>query len=399
MRSVIIVHHHEIVLKGDNRGYFERQLMTNIKLALSEVAASFKVRGGYGRSVIEPGELEDTEAMTRRLTKVFGLANICPAMKTGQSIEQFCEAADLLLGGVKFGTIRVDTTRADKRFVTGSMDVNAKVGEYLCTKYGVRANLSSPDETIYIAIADGAAYVYRLKIKGAGGLPVGVSGRVVSLLSAGFDSPVASWQLMKRGCTVILVHFHSMPYTSQHSVDQVRDLTKILTLYQFRSKLYLIPFADVQNDIVQKTPQGFRVILYRRMMLRIAEVIARKEDAEALVTGEAVGQVASQTLRNIRVIDGAATLPILRPLAGTDKEETMAVARAIGTHDISKEPYDDCCSFLAPRRPETWASPEEVLNAEALLDVNQLVRMAMEKMSMETFSTKSSNEKQNIEIA
>jgi thiamine biosynthesis protein ThiI len=191
---------------------------------------------------------------------------------------------------------------------------------------------------------------------------------------------------MKRGCTVSMVHFHSMPYTARRSVDQVRDIARLLTTYQFRTKLFIVPFAPVQNEIVRSTEQSLRVILYRRMMLRIAERIARREDAEGLVTGEAVGQVASQTLRNIRVIDSAATLPVLRPLSGSDKEEILATARTIGTHDISAEPYDDCCSFLAPRNPQTWAEPGPVAEAETHLDIPALVDTAVRSMESEKFS-------------
>ena len=388
MKPVIVVHHHEIVLKRDNRAYFERQLLANLRLAFSEVASSFTVRGGYGRSVIEAASPADTDAIIARAADVFGLANICSGLKVSQDVGEFCAAADELLRGTAFTTIRVHTKRADKRFAVRSMDINAQVGEYLCTKYGVRADLSEPDETIFIEIADGAAYVYRSKRKGAGGLPVGVSGKVVSLLSAGFDSPVASWQMMRRGASVLFIHFHSMPYTSQRSVDQVRELVKVLTRWQFRSKLFLVPFADVQNQIVLGTPQELRVILYRRMMFRIAEALAVREGAEALATGEALGQVASQTLRNIRVINEAATLPVLRPLSGTDKEETMALARSIGTYEISREPYDDCCSFLAPRKPATWASPEGVRTAESALDMAQLARLALGAMSVETYPVK-----------
>jgi len=389
MKSVIVVHHHEIVLKRNNRAYFERQLTANLRLALAGLGPSFTVRPGYGRSVIEGGESPGEAAPAlARLAKVFGVANICAGVKVSQDVAEFCAAADGLLAGSEFRTIRVHTNRADKRFATRSMDVSAQVGEYICTKYGVRADLTTPDETVFIEIADGAAYVYRSKMKGAGGLPVGVSGKIVSLLSAGFDSPVASWQMMRRGGAVIFIHFHSMPYTDARSVDQVRDLVKVLTLWQFRSRLWLVPFAEVQNRIVLGTPQELRVILYRRMMFRIAEAVALREGAEALATGEALGQVASQTLRNIRVINEVATLPVLRPLAGTDKEETMALAREIGTYDISKEPYDDCCSFLAPRKPATWASPEEVRRAEAALDTPELVRMALEAMTVETYPVK-----------
>ena len=328
---------------------FERQLLQNTRAALGELIPASSVRGGYGRFVIELVDSKDADAVINRLGYVFGLANICVGYKVGQDITHFCETADFLLAGREFATIKVDTRRADKNFPIGSMEVNARVGEFLCKRFGIRANLSDPDETIFIEIVDKVAYIYRSKIKGAGGLPVGVAGKVVALLSAGFDSPVACFHIMKRGATVIFVHFHSSPYVTQDSVDQVRQLVDVLTKFQFQSKLCVVPIGEAQQEIVMQSPPSLRVILYRRMMVRIAEAIAHREKAEALVTGESLGQVASQTLRNIRVIDDAATLPILRPLVGMDKEEIIAIARRIGTYEISSQPYDDCCSFLTPR--------------------------------------------------
>jgi tRNA uracil 4-sulfurtransferase len=385
MQHVIILHHHEIVLKGDNRQYFESQLLKNIRTALSGLPSRISVSAGYGRSVLRLEPDSPTESILERLEWVFGLANICPGIEVKQDLESVSEAARSLLTGLEFKTIRVHATRADKNFPFGSMEINRKIGEDLCTHFQVRADLSKPDETIFIEVAEGSAFVYRTKKGGAGGLPSGTGGKTVSLISAGFDSPVASWKIMKRGASVIFVHFHSLPYTSQRSVDQVRELVKILTRYQYSSKLYLIPFSDIQEKIVLHAPAKLRVILYRRMMLRIAESIARKEQAEALVTGEALGQVASQTLRNIRNIDAAATFPVLRPLSGSDKEETMLTARKIGTYDISKEPYDDCCSFLAPRRPETWSKISEVEEAESKLDVESIVDYCIEKKVLEHF--------------
>jgi thiamine biosynthesis protein ThiI len=384
MQPALILHHHEITLKGKNRQYFERQLLKNTREVLRGLIPAERVTGGYGRFVVDLEREDPREEALARLGRVFGIANICPGLRVEQSLEAFCRAAETLLEGKKFATIRVDTRRPDKRFSTPSMEVNARVGEFLCSRFGVRANLSTPDQTVYIEIVNGVAYVYDSKLKGAGGLPSGISGRVVMLISAGFDSPVAAWRMMKRGARVIFVHFHSMPYTSTHSVDQVRQLMRVLVRYQLLAKLYIVPFAEIQNEIVLAVPEALRVIFYRRMMIRVAERVARREDAEALVTGEALGQVASQTLRNIRVIDEAATLPILRPLAGMDKEETMQLAREIGTYDISKEPYDDCCSFLAPRNPETWADPAAVQKAEQRIDIERLLEKA-EGMSVESF--------------
>lgn len=386
MKPAIIVHHHEIVLKRSNRGYFERQLLKNIRRALEGLVQPVNTRGGYGRFMIHLDSEQCTEEIVNRLKKVFGIANICVGVNVEQSVNAFCQMAEKILESTKFKTIKVDTRRPDKNFPIKSMEVNKLVGEHLCKRFGARADLTQPDETLYIEIVDGTAYVYRSKVKGACGLPTGVSGKVVALLSAGFDSPAASWQMIKRGANVVFVHFHSLPYTSQHSLDQVRHLVEILTQYQFNSKLYFIPFADVQNEIVQNTAPKLRVILYRRMMVRIAEYIAKQVKSEALVTGESVGQVSSQTLRNIRIINDAAQMPILRPLSGMDKEEIMELTRKIGTYNISKEPYDDCCSFLAPRNPETWASQQDIQNAETKLDIPRLVKMAVERMSVEFFS-------------
>ncbi len=386
MEHVIIVHHHEIVLKGDNRNYFENQLRKNIRHVLGDLIPHDAISGGYGKFVIRLSEENLTNEIILRLGYVFGLANICIGLKVRQDLETFCTAAERLLEGIDFKTIRIHTKRPDKSFPLKSVEVNTAVGAHICSCFNTGVDLSVPDETIRIDIVDGGAYVYRTKIPGAGGLPSGTGGRVVALLSSGFDSPVASWKIMRRGASAVFIHFHSMPYTGQASLEQVRQLVRLLTRYQFLSKLYIVPFADLQKEIVLHAPQSLRIILYRRMMLRIADAVAHKEEAEALVTGEAVGQVASQTLRNIRNIDSAASLPILRPLSGNDKEETMAVARTIGTYEISKEPYDDCCSFLAPRRPETWSDYRQIEEAESKLDIPVLIDAVMAKLEVERFS-------------
>ncbi len=387
MKPIIITHHHEIGLKGRNRGYFEKHLLRNVRLGLKGVLSPQSVTGGYGRFVIKLGEnQENSEEIIKRLRKIFGLANICVGYEVVPTLESFKETAYTLLSDRKFKSICVRAKRADKNFPIPSQEINAEVGGFLCDKFQIRANLTAPDQTIFIEIANKSAYVYQAKIPGANGLPAGISGRVVSLISAGFDSPVSSFKLIKRGSYVIFVHFHSYPYVSHNSIDQVKKIVKKLTQYQFHSKLYLVPFAECQQDIVINAPMALRVILYRRMMVRTAEKIAHLENANALITGESLGQVASQTLRNIRVINDATELPVLRPLIGSDKEEIMNVARDIDTYDISKEPYDDCCSFLTPRNPETWADPEKVLEAETKYDVYSWVKKLVLKSEKFDFS-------------
>lgn len=380
MKPIIVVHHHEIGLKGKNRGYFEKHLLRNVRIALKGLLPQNAVTGGFGRFIIyTDSNQEVNDEIIGRLKKVFGLSNICFGFETGQSIGEFNSIAESLLKDRSFSTICVKTSRANKAFPKTSVEVNKEVGAFLCTRFNVRANLTQPDETIFIEIANKSAYVYLSKIPGAGGLPAGISGRVVSLISAGFDSPVASYKIMKRGAYVVFVHFHSYPYVSHNSIDQVQKILEQLTQYQFFSKLYLVPFAECQQDIVLKTPQPLRVILYRRMMIRVAERLAITEKANALVTGESLGQVASQTLRNIRVINDVSNLPILRPLVGNDKEEIIDIARSIGTYDISKEPYDDCCSFLTPRNPETWSDPAAIAEAETQFDVNEWIEKLLDK--------------------
>ncbi|MDI6803682.1 MAG: tRNA uracil 4-sulfurtransferase ThiI [Bacteroidota bacterium] len=386
MKPIIAVHHHEIGLKGKNRGYFEKHLLRNVRLTLKGLLPQNAVTGGFGRFIIyTDSNQQATDEIILRLKKVFGLSNICFGFETGQTIEDFNSIAESLLNNKSFSTICVKTSRANKAYPKTSVEVNKEVGAFLCTRFNVRANLSQPDETIYIEIVDKLAYVYLSKIPGAGGLPAGISGRVVSLISAGFDSPVASYKIMKRGAYVVYVHFHSYPFVSHNSIDQVKKILELLTQYQYFSKLYLVPFAECQQDIVLKTPQPLRVILYRRMMVRVAERIALNEKANALVTGESLGQVASQTLRNIRVVNNVAKLPILRPLVGSDKEEIIDVARKIETYDICKEPYDDCCSFLTPRNPETWADPAAIADAETQFDVNDWIEKLLEKTEKTEF--------------
>lgn len=378
MNPLVIIHYHEISLKGRNRKFFEDTLRLNIARTLKGIVPTSSVKRGYGRMMVWlPRDTAHDSPMVaevqRRLQKIFGIANSAVGSATQLSIEAICQTAEALLQGQTFETFAIDTKRADKSFPLTSPQVDQQVGAYIKEQFQKGVNLSDPDITVTVEIVSGEAYVHTGKIPGPGGLPVGVSGKVVSLLSAGFDSPVASYQVMKRGAEVIFIHFHSYPYVSQNSICQVRELVKVLTQYQFESILYLLPFAETQKVIVSNAPSPLRIILYRRMMLRVAEAIARKEKAEALVTGENLGQVASQTLRNINVINQVATLPILRPLIGEDKREIIEFARRIGTYDISSEPYDDCCSFLTTRNPETWAKPDEVISAEAKLDIRAMV--------------------------
>ena len=387
MPSVIILHHHEITLKGQNRKAFEMQLLRNCKQAVNGLLHRWQFSGCYGRFVVQLSENDEQNKseIIERLKKVFGLANLGVGVSVKNGIENFCNASEELLQRKTFQTLRVNAHRASKMFPINSMEINRQVGGYLCEKFNVRAKMDKPDVEINIEILEDEAYIYCEKFSCAGGLPSGISGKVVSLISAGFDSPVASYQMLKRGAKVFFIHFHSVPYTTKNSIEQVEKLVNLLTQYQYESTMYLVPFAELQQQIVLNADQKLRVVLYRRFMIRIAEAIARKEKAQALITGDSLGQVASQTLRNIAVINQCATMPMFRPLIGSDKEEILHQAHNIGTYNISKEPYDDCCSFLALRSPETWAKLEEVLEAEQKLDVEKLVKECLEKVEAKKF--------------
>jgi len=388
----VICHYHEVALKQRNREIFEKKLRTNIAFMLSDIVKQNMVMRGYGRlKIVLPFGFEETEKVEivkSRLSNVFGLTNFGIGVVTALDIEKICEASLKVLKNKTFKTFSVKTKRQNKRFPLNSVEVNRQVGAYLLEEFKnegkeVSVDLKNPDVSVHIEIVDKEVYVYADRFKGPGGLPVGSSGKVVSLLSAGFDSPIASYMMMKRGAKVIFVHYHSYPYTSYDSIEQVKQLVKILTKFQFHSKLFIVPIAEAQRIIVLNAPVGLRTILYRRLMIKIAEKIAEKEGAEALVTGESLGQVASQTLRNIRVINQIATFPILRPLIGIDKEEIIQKAREIGTYEISSQPYDDCCSFLTGRHPETWADFDEIFEVEKKLNWDELVDMSLSNAEVE----------------
>ena len=284
-----------------------------------------------------------------------------------------------LIKNKKFKTFRITAQRSQKNFPMTSEEINKEVGAYIVEKSKKKVKLTNPDVNCFIEIVDGRAFVYLEKIKGPGGMPVGSNGKALVLLSGGIDSPVAAYYALKRGVKVDFIHFHSMPYTMPASVEKVKDLAKTLEKFQSASKIYLIPLADIQEKTVSKTPEKLRIILYRRMMLRIAEKLARDNKYLALYTGESVGQVASQTLENIKVIEETIKLPILRPLIGFDKEDIIEKAKEIGTYEISILPHEDCCTRFIPKHPETKANLKEVQEAEKKMDIKKMVREAIKK--------------------
>jgi thiamine biosynthesis protein ThiI len=346
-----------------------------------------RVRTLYGRLLVESEEIPAPAALAQAAT-VFGVANLALAEEVPQDMEAIRAAAWRQVEASAAASFAVRARRADKAFPLNSQQIEREVGAYVMERAAaagraLRVDLENPELTVHLELADRVALVSGPRRPGPGGLPVGTSGRVVALLSSGLDSPVASWSLMKRGARVVFCHFHSHPYTSRASVDNCRRLVEILTRYQYESKLYLVPFAPVQEEILSLTPAELRMILYRRSMVRMAGRVAERERAEALVTGESLGQVASQTLTNMAVIDEAAHLPVLRPLVGSDKEEIVQRARQIGTYEVSIRPYEDCCSLMVARHPATRARLQDVLDLEGQMELSPLEARAVEEAEVE----------------
>ncbi len=329
--------------------------------------------------------LKSQSAIKDTLMHTFGIANFSFAVSVKQDIKTLQKVCWDLISQEKFKTFCVRTQRSNKQFKFTSQQVNEEVGGHIYEKLNRKKSVSlkNPDCECFIYIINKSAFVSTQKFQGLGGLPVGTGGKAMVMMSGGFDSPIAAWQLLKRGVSVHFAHFHSMPYTSKASIEKVSELIKVLQKFGAIGTLYSIPFADLQKEIMLKTPAPLRVILYRRFMIRIAEGLANPpaggRKCLALVTGDSLGQVASQTIENILAVNEAATLPVFRPLIGLDKEEIMQIARKIGTYDISKLPHDDCCTRLMPKSPETRAKLPAVLAAEKNLDIEKLVQETLEK--------------------
>ncbi len=375
----VLVHYGELALKGGNRPIFEKTLIENISRALAGLHIK-AVRKLYGRLVVDLAPDSPWEEVRQRLGRVCGVVNFSPAHRVEATVEDIEAAVDEATSQYAFDSFRVQTKRADKTFALNTPELNAHIGARVQAATGAAVDLSDAAElTLAIEIVSGTALVACERHPGPGGLPVGVSGRVACMLSGGIDSPVAAYRMLKRGCRVDFIHFHSYPYTDRASVDKVLEVADLLTRFQNLASVSLVPFAEVQQRIVAETPAHLRIILYRRFMVRISEAISQRLGAKALVTGESLGQVSSQTLTNITTIEAAAAaMPILRPLIGMDKQEIINLARTIGTYEVSIQPHDDCCSFLMPSRPATRSTPEELEAAEAALDVEALVSMALE---------------------
>ena len=383
-RPVGLVHYHELGLKRGNRPLFLRHLGRNLRRATSDLGP-LTLRQVSGRVLLDLENHPDPNAVRDRVQRVFGVSSFAIAYRVSSTVEAMKSIIAWLVEGQTFASFRITARRAFKTYPMTSVELNRELGAFVLERVASRVDLRHPELEIHVEVMPAETFVYVHPVPGPGGLPVGASGTVAALLSGGIDSPVAAWRMMKRGCRVLFVHFHSVPYLPPTSQAKARELVSILTRWQYDSTLILVPFAEIQREVVLTVPPPARVVVYRRLMVRIAEALARKHGAVALTTGESLGQVASQTLSNIARIDEAAGMPILRPLIGMDKLEITDQARRLGTFEISIEPDADCCTLFVPKHPATRMSEHEVSAVESRLDIARLVAAGCDGASVEAF--------------
>ena len=378
MNDALVAHYHEVGLKGRNRDFFENRLVRNLKRALRGTGYR-RVRHLFGRIVVDFDPSGNVDLAAERARRVFGIVyvGVGKLVREPDMVALARIALDLIQES-EFESFAVRARRSYSTFAPSSREINVAVGQHIKDTTGARVDLTAPDVTAHIELFGKTGLVFTRRLEGPGGLPVGVSGKMLGLLSGGIDSPVAAWRMMRRGAEVELVHFHGQPFTDPSSVRQSEELVEILTRYQLQTTLHLVPLADAQREIVAHAPAGMRVVLYRRAMLRIASALARERGLGALITGDSLGQVASQTMENIATVDAAVPgTQILRPLIGMDKVEIVDLSKEVGTYDVSTRSYQDCCVLFEPRAPVTRSTPEQASEAEDGLDADALVGKAL----------------------
>lgn len=378
-----VVHYNEIAIKGKNRPLFERTLIDNIIKSLKGLKAN-GVKRRYGRIIVNLKEDSQIDKIQEKLGKVPGISSFSPALKGSHETKDMAEKALKLLGKPKSFYVKVK--RSFKKHPLKSMGIAKEVGTEIFNQTNIPADFVEPETTIFLEVVENGTYIYTEKFKGIGGLPVSVSGKVMVLLSGGIDSPVASFLTLKRGCKNIYIHFHSEPYTKESSRKKVEKLANIIAEYQGQTKIFMVPLIDIQKEIMLKTDKKYRVILYRRFMFRLAEKLAWRNKAKALVTGENLGQVASQTIENIHTIQTTVNIPIIQPLITYDKQEIIDLAEKIGTFETSIEPHDDCCSLFLPKHPSTKSDLKTVEFEESKLDVEALIKDAIKRTEKVTIN-------------
>ena len=374
MLDLLLVRYGEIFLKGLNRPYFIRALVRKIRYAVREMGATVNVHDGR----IFVRGFNDTEACIDRVTKVFGVHSVSPAVEMPkEDFDAVCSQAIEMTKNLK-GTFKVNARRSDKRYPMNSPAINEEVGyRILNANPELKVDVHNPEHLVNIEIRDNA-YLYVKVIPAVGGMPVGTNGNATLLLSGGIDSPVAGWMIAKRGVQINAVHFHSYPYTSDRAKEKVLDLARKLSFSCCGIKVHVVPFTEIQMQIHEKCPEEYTTLIMRRYMMRIAERIAEQTESEALITGESIGQVASQTMTALGTTDAVVKMPVFRPLIGFDKSEIIDIARKIGTLEISEQPFEDCCTVFTPRHPATHPKMDKILEGEKRLDEEELIRHALE---------------------
>ncbi len=374
----ILIRYGELALKGRNRDAFENTLMRNVRIALKDFP-EIRVSRNYGRMYVKLNGA-DVQQVLENVQRIFGISSVSPVVKTQQSEEAIKATALEVIQSLhpQPRTFRVETRRADKRFPLPSMEVSRKVGGYILRNLeGTKVDLHQPETVVNVEIRTEGTFISCQTLPGPGGLPVGASGKVLMLLSGGIDSPVAGWMMLKRGVTLEAIHFQSPPFTSERSLEKVRDLAYKLTRWGGKVRLHVVPFTEIQTAIRDHCPEDYMITIMRRFMMRISERIAAQTNALALATGESLGQVASQTLESMNTINHVVNIPILRPLIGMDKAEITEIARKIDTFELSILPYEDCCTIFTPKNPVTRPKPEIAERFEAGLDIEDLVERAV----------------------
>ena len=379
--KIFIVRCGEAALKGHNKSYFEKMLVDRIKKLLKRFEKTTVTRQ-EGLIFVRANESIPSDEIIKEISKVFGVASISPAEETAPNMEDiFDTAAEYMQKlidekGVK--TFKVEAKRADKNFPVKSPDIARQVGGAVLKRCKVLSvDVHDPDVYLYVNVRRDKAYIYQQKIKGFGGLPLGTNGKGLVLLSGGIDSPVAAFMMAKRGMMIEALHFHSYPYTSQRAREKVEELAGKLAIYCSRFKMHVVNLLPIQEQIVQNCPEEETTILVRRFMMKIAQEIAKKNGCGMLITGESLGQVASQTSHSLICTDAAVDTPVMRPLIALDKVDIMEIAKDIGTYDISIQPYEDCCTVFLPKHPVTKPKLDRILASESLLDVDKLVEDAV----------------------
>ncbi len=372
-------------MKGNNRPWFMRRLADNLRRA-TQGAGVEEVWQGQMLIGLTLAEDVDWQVVRDRVKDCFGVAKFFQAYRLPRDLDQVKETLPSLLEIHRYESFRITANRADKRFPVRSDEINRDLGAFVKDLSGARVDLTNPDLEIFIDVQQKEILVYFDEVKAFGGLPVGSSGPVAVMLSGGIDSPVAAWNMMKRGCHAHFVHFHSYPLVDNSSMEKAAELAQMLTRFQYNSGLSLVPLAEIQKQIIVSTPPAYRIILYRRFMVRITEILARRMGAKAIVTGESCGQVSSQTLENIAAVDQVAGIPILRPLIGSNKEEIINVAKDLGTFPVSIQPDQDCCTLFVPKHPVIRADSGMVAKLESALEVGNLVQQAVDNTQVKKFS-------------